>query len=329
MEENLIGYLLDALDPQTQREVEAYLRTDEAGRQRLERLRQALAPLAFDNEPISPPPDLRVRTLARVAQYRSGGLPAVPERDAGPTRFVMPGWWRRADVLVAASILLCVGLLMPPALNYMRGQYAKTTCQNNLRVIYSALHDYSLRHKGEFPDVAKAAPPPRDVAGMALPMLKDEGLLRAAASCPSNGEPAEPLTTAELRAMTPEEFDQHIASLAGSYAYSLGYRDALGRIVGPRLDADQPNDHLPIMADRPPFGQGSAAGLLFANSVNHGGDGQNVLFSDGHVIYSRVRTVGVNGDDIFLNQNNKVEAGLNALDTVLGACSTHPSLADN
>ena len=36
MDENLVGYLLDALDPETQREVEQHLETEPAAQSRLE-----------------------------------------------------------------------------------------------------------------------------------------------------------------------------------------------------------------------------------------------------------------------------------------------------
>ena len=44
MEENLVGYLLGALDPETTRDVEKFLDGEPAARQRLDVLRRALAP---------------------------------------------------------------------------------------------------------------------------------------------------------------------------------------------------------------------------------------------------------------------------------------------
>src|SRR5581483_8285319 len=79
MDENLVGYALNALDPDGQREVEAYLLTHPAARQRLEAVRQALQPLATDRDAIEPPDGLRIRTLARVAEYRRQELPAAPK----------------------------------------------------------------------------------------------------------------------------------------------------------------------------------------------------------------------------------------------------------
>src|SRR6516162_22495 len=78
MDENLIGYLLDALDSDTRLETEKYLSRNSDARLRLEKLRQALEPLEADNQADEPPPDLWIRTLARVAEYRCNHLPFAP-----------------------------------------------------------------------------------------------------------------------------------------------------------------------------------------------------------------------------------------------------------
>jgi anti-sigma-K factor RskA len=74
MREQLVGYLLDALDASERDEVETALGSSAALRTDLERLSAALAPLAADGEPFSPPPGLAERTIAAVADYRARGL---------------------------------------------------------------------------------------------------------------------------------------------------------------------------------------------------------------------------------------------------------------
>jgi hypothetical protein len=37
----------------------------------------------------------------------------------------------------------------------------------------------------------------------------------------------------------------------------------------------------------------------FVNSTNHNGDGQNVLYSDGHARFEKSAYVGINGDNIY------------------------------
>ncbi len=173
---------------------------------------------------------------------------------------------------------------------------------------------------GQFPDVAKETP--RDVAGMVVPILNEAGTLPNSASirCPGVGTAQScTFTVTSLRALSDDDFALHSPSLSMSYAYSLGYRDADGAILGPGHGGQSAFSQTPIMADRPP-----AVGLA-CNSINHGGAGQNVLFADGHVQFLLRRTLGA-GDDIFLNRDNIVAAGLDAADIVLGysAARTQP-----
>src|SRR5262249_47369267 len=75
MDENLVGYLLNSLDPDAQRQVEEQLRAQPDEAAKLDRLRHALAPLAAVP---NPPPSLVPDTLARVAQHQCQPLPPPP-----------------------------------------------------------------------------------------------------------------------------------------------------------------------------------------------------------------------------------------------------------
>lgn len=328
MDENLVGYLLDALDPEDRHKVEIHLRADAAARQRLQKLKELMQPLAADLDPVDPPPGLWINTLARVAEYRCRTLPMAPPVSAARAPTASRGWWRRADVLVAASILVCASLLLFPALYYLRSRSDVLACQNNLRVFYTALKDYSERHHGDFPNVAVAAPRPRNVAGMFVVQLQDDGLLqdRGGMDCPSQGQkPIYRPSRQEIEDMPLEKFQQCAALMAGCYAYSLGYQDSLGQIRGLRLrrfDSPQPTSaFVPILADRPPVRIASGDP---GNSPNHGGRGQNVLYTDGHCAFFTTRTVGYAGDDIYVNFDNKVAAGKSQLDTVLATGDAQP-----
>ena len=324
MEENFVGYLLDALDGDERRQVETYLRARPEARKRLNHLRQCLQPLAADLDPIEPAPGLWVRTLARVAEHQCRHLPAAPDAVAFRRPPPARGWWRRADVLVAAGVLLCVSLLIPSALNLLHHRHNIAACQDNLRVFYVALKGYSDHHDGSFPDVAAAAPPPRNVAGLVVPILQEGGFLgdNARVSCPAQGRrPPCHVSLADVRSMDLDDFEELAPALTCCYAYSLGYWDEAGRLRGLRFDPSGPcSGHLPIMADRPPANVG--AGDLVSNSPNHDGKGQNVLFTDGHCQYLTTRMVA--GDDIYLNTQRKVAPGTHACDAVLGSSATHP-----
>ena len=56
-----------------------------------------------------------------------------------------------------------------------------------------------------------------------------------------------------------------------------------------------------------------------ANSRNHEGDGQNVLYADGHVEFASSPFVGVGGDNIYApgSGDNIIAASVNSNDSIL------------
>ncbi|HEV3203600.1 MAG TPA: hypothetical protein VGY77_04420 [Gemmataceae bacterium] len=322
MDNNLVGYLLDALQPEERRDVENYLRSHAEARERLKRLKEMMKPLEADLDTIQAPQGLWMRALARVAEFQCRPLPAPPARPRSVPAVSSRRPWRRADALVAAGILLCLTLLIPPGINKLRYYHNRSGCQDNLRNFHFALHEYSERHNGRFPNVAETAPAPRNVAGTFVIVLKEGGFLeegRVSVNCPSNGRQAPcsvPLQS--LTTMGDEEFKRCASNLAGCYAYSLGYRDG-NEIQGLRNDPKY--GFLPIMADRPPTGVPLGDP---GNSPNHAGQGQNVLFINGSCKFCPTRTVGYQQDDIYLNFDKKVAAGKNQMDTVLAPSDSPP-----
>ena len=153
-------------------------------------------------------------------------------------------------------------------------------------------------------------------------MLNDDKLLGHDASvlCPAVGRLVpDKRTVHELKLLyestSPDEFRAVIREVGGNYAYPLGYWEG-ENLRGFRRDMD---DGQPIMADAP-----GTTGRN-ANSDNHGRRGQNVLFVGGQVRWCITRTVGPEGDDIFLNQNNEIGAGLSREDVVLGVGDACPA----
>jgi prepilin-type processing-associated H-X9-DG protein len=232
------------------------------------------------------------------------------------------------DLAVAASILLCAGLLTLTGIAQLRLRHDRLACENNLRVIGTALLHYSDHEPdGAFPDISQAfvsahvdnrahAEVQPVAAGLFMPMLVDGGLLlpeQANVCCPAVGKPTSlAWDLAALRQMSAEEFHIHARDLVPSYAYTLGYRDEQGRLHGLR----RADGTMPIAADQPP------PSIESGNSPNHGGLGQNVLFTDGHVDWFTGRVA--DGDDFFINREHHMAAGLGRLDYVLGPSDSHP-----
>ncbi|MCI0641811.1 MAG: hypothetical protein L0Y72_20525 [Gemmataceae bacterium] len=320
LDENLIGYLLDAVDDGAKAQVENRLESDPEARLRLEQLRTGLEPLAVDREDFAPPKDLAVRTFARVAEHvcKDRELPRAPVTVPSEAASISYAWWRRADFLVAASIMLMVVGLLVPAIYGMREKAKQEACKENLRQYAMALRSFHDHH-GQFPNVA--AEHPRHAAGMVMPILVSAGVLAKNANvrCPSTGPHAPcPTTLERTRDMPPEVFFQQAEQLSPCYAYSLGYLDAEGKPRGPKVPKDHLASLFPLMADCLPPDADTA------NSANHGGKGQNVLFADGSVKFVNTRKAGFGGDDIFRNKADKVGAGLDMFDAVLGHSSAKP-----
>src|SRR5262249_34276110 len=147
-----------------------------------------------------------------------------PAQGGGAARSLL----RRADVLVAAGLLLVVGgvaLTWVGRSWYNQHVYA---CQNNLRQLHQALWAYSDQHDGEFPRLEPQ--PRRSAAGTLPPASNAPGALPATSPlpCPANGPPAATRLPSlaelqELQRTRPDEFRQVVQGLGGCYAYTLGY----------------------------------------------------------------------------------------------------------
>jgi len=71
MQDNLVGYLLDALNVEETTLVERLLATDDKVLVQLETLRLALAPLETDREQVDAPQGLAARTCRKVRELQN------------------------------------------------------------------------------------------------------------------------------------------------------------------------------------------------------------------------------------------------------------------
>src|SRR5438045_1802217 len=131
MNEELIGYLLNALEPDATQAVERHLESSPEARRQLLALRRALHALEADREDGYPPANLVVETLQRIAQYHCRPVevlkfPALSSEPAIRNR------WRRADVLVAASIAFITLMLIPPGMLKLQHNQRVVACAENL-----------------------------------------------------------------------------------------------------------------------------------------------------------------------------------------------------
>lgn len=309
--EDLLDFTLGQLDAQKRREFEEAGRADPDFDARTQRARKVVSRLLDDGLACEPPAGLAQRTMAFVDQRRARGRSII---DYVPTRF--PFRW--ADFAVAASIFIAGVLTLMPAVHRARERMHQAGCVANLQEIGRSLALYATAHSS-YP-----APPNHSAdvdSGLFAALLHDSGALSdlSVLNCPSSGghlghrhpegglEPFDRIV--ELRKTDPERY-QRIVSW--DYGYNVGYRRPSGR-TGP-LDA-RPASAIPVVADQPPAD--AYLGVIDHNSPNHGGAGQNVLYSDGAVRWHPTRRISPEDLDLFLNNDLKPEPGLSETDSVI------------
>ncbi|HUG70084.1 MAG TPA: hypothetical protein VMM76_20205 [Pirellulaceae bacterium] len=318
IQEQLLGYLLDALDDAERTEIEQQLAANPELHDELESLALALEPLAETYEEFEPPARLAERTCSLIAACTSvtpagkGLHPATRAECRGRNR------WPVADVVVMAGICLAGAMLFFPAISQSRYAARLQACQNNLRELGIALVDFSEKAgRGHFPEVPTEGN--RAVAGIYAPVLLDAGYLtdENIIICPSST-----LAQREADWALPslDEIDQASGrelvliqqSIGGSYGYNLGVV-VNGRHRAPR-NLGRPQ--FAMMSDAP------SSQIAGQRGTNHGGRGTNLLYEDGHIRY--VVEPSAESDDPFVNRLGWREAGLDNDDSVVAPSGTPP-----
>lgn len=334
MEQDLIGYLLNLLEDDSAQSVERELQQSAEARRKLARLRRSMEPLAYDNDPPTPPPDLVFKTLRKVAEAacrKDAPRTGSPSgRRAGPTVPLSSpaasgkGRWRRIDVLIAASIAFLGLLMVPPAIVLLRESQHRVACANNLRELYTSLSTWAADHNNTLPGPEREGPLAR--AGVVMVRLNDEQLLGSPrqANCPANQvrNPPHIPSARELERLfecNRASYEQLVRRMGGCYSYHLGFvRPETNSLERVSFECDKLT---PILADRPPRAE-EGPGWNVRNSPNHAGRGQNVLKVGGNVQFLTTRYL--DRDDIYLNRKRRCRAGEGPNDNVLGPSETPP-----
>jgi hypothetical protein len=309
---DMLDYALGQLDGPAREQVERALVSDPEAALRAGRLTRAVRRLVDDGATFEPPDGLADRTAAFVAeavQKRRTILDFVPA--------TVPFRW--ADVAVAAGIFLAGLMTLLPAVQKSRERMEQAGCGYNLQQLGRALWQYGIRHH-HYPFGPDQDP--EALTGSFVAQLHDTGLLTdadlASLDCPCNGSSRakHPLpdfkTLSRLARTDPDRARQAICS---SYAYNVGHQHPSGRGVVPVAAVISAT--VPLLADQPPHADAEFRSLRPGNSPNHGGRGQNVLYSDLHVGWHNTRRIGPKDDDLFLNARQQIAPGLSPDDTAL------------
>lgn len=326
MRDQLIGYLLDALEPHERQQLEERLEQDPDLQRELELFSECVEPLHAADGPIPLPAGLADRTCRMVLEHdarrdvagRKPGFvgPAV-ELGEHPSPSTT-GRAKAGDLLVAAGIVAAAAMLVLPALQHSRQTARRLACQNNLRRIAVAMAQYTENNGGYLPAI-----PPDATAGFYALQLQEGGYISGSAwnQCPGAetrraSQKSSIPTLQQYTSASPAQRVQYERSMGGAFGFTLHYVEG-GRYRCTRVSGRSTH---PIMSDAPCF---LPAGI---QSRNHGGSGQNVLYEDGHVRYTLTCTAGGN-DHIFVNDHGMVAAGSHRGDAVIGSSEARPLVA--
>lgn len=331
MRNDLLGYLLDALDDRERQRVVEALQRDPKLREELEDLRRSLNPLDSAADDGTPPEGLADQTCDLVEAIEEapellppqavghsaghrGGLSSQPRELAAGTRS-----WTPADSFVVAGIFLAMSMLFFPAIAGSRFRSRITTCQHKLQCLGTALAKYSENKGGYFPSIPTSGN--QSVAGIYGPklihaqLLTDPMILICPGSTMANQIDAfRPVTLEELERANAIELLLMHRRMGGSYGYSLGYR-VDGQYCTPR---NRGRSSFAIMSDAP------SLHLVASQSDNHAGRGQNVLFEDLRVEFLSTSLGNEGYDHLFRSRGGYFEAGWDDDDSVIAPSFVSP-----
>ena len=327
MEENLLGYLLGALDGAEHEELKEQIEREPQLRAQLALLEAGLVLLEAERWQYEPPNGLAARTCSLVTSYDSAGERTVqPASRDGLSPCYEPGGetsnrgWSVLDVVIAAGVFFAASLLFFPALSHSNHLAKKLACQKKLGGLGEALSQFAEKTNGYFPSIPSNGP--YAVAGSYAPQLMNAGFVSQDSDflCPGSESKKWMVSFRvprhnELMGAPKTRVVIQQKQMGGSFAYNMGHFDN-GQYHGPRNFG---RSNYPLMADAPRL---TSVGH---SSFNHGGNGQNVLFEAGNVRYLTAPTVDPDGiDNIFVNDEEKVAAGLHPGDAVIGASGASP-----
>lgn len=320
MQDNLVGYLVGALDENEAAQLEARLQSDPELQAQLQLAAQSLRPLMKDVDEIHPPSDLVAKTCCFVSESKAVTVTAAGRMSGAYTdQFASHGDWKLVDVMVAATVLLGACLMCFPAINNARYHAQMAGCQNNLRQIGQALIAYSQLGHGYFPVVPSEGN--LAVAGMYAPTLIDHGLVidDCLFLCPATpnvetGSVFRIPSLSEIQHAHGQTLAVMQRVMGGQFGYTLGYRDAANKLRG---IANRGRDHFAVMSDAP-------GDLATSCSLPRRKRHRHVLFESGRVCRLPIQSVCWQGDDLFVNDRGEVSAGMHAGDAVIGSSATTP-----
>jgi len=259
----------------------------------------------------------RLTNLARSSQLQLEQLlrDESTKSVSSKSRF----WRNLAEMAAIAAVVLFFAGVSVPTVNRVRQHARQVRCQANLSQIARATSRYASDHQGRMPSVAIKKGNPWWKIGSTnqnsysntrpLWLLVKNGYVQPEKfRCPGRKQD-------KLAKLTQEQIRDRSDFPSRSYV-TYSFRLTTGRNV-----KVLPNGHKVLMADLNPvfesiyekflkqdcneFSLQIRREMLKANSRNHNGRGQNILFVNGSIGFKKTRKIGSFGDDIFTVKGRK------------------------
>ncbi len=277
-------------------------------------LRSVLSPLdALEVEPC--PEELAERTVLRLRESsRAGSEPDRPDElvatgPVGPATVRIPFWRNWGDIAAVAAVLVLFVGIGVPTLGFARQKYWQARCQANLSGVEDGLASYVADNNGQLPQVATEDGAPWWKVGYQGPENHSNTrrgwvLVRQGYVPPSQFVcPARKIDGyVSFDKLKVEDYSDFPDRRFIGFSIRVGCPQSSGNDMTGRkvliadlnpISEELPTDHSAEVNVR------LCDKLLNANSKNHSGRGQNVLFSDGAVQFTRQRHTSDSDDDIY------------------------------
>jgi len=186
-QEQLLGYLIGALEDSERAQIEVRLQRDSSLRDELAEAQESLRPLRGARRRYRPPADLAARTCRFVESFAAPPAAEAPAvacaaRQAGPrparrmsTATAPPASeaaWTWVDVAVTTCIVAAMALLLFPAVQRSRINARLLACQDKFRSLGFSLAQANEAHREFLSDVLR---PDRQVTASVPPSVLVRG----------------------------------------------------------------------------------------------------------------------------------------------------------